>query len=105
MAEAGDQPVSPRSGLSKERTRVGVIGGGAWGTALACHCARMGHDTLIWALEKEAADAINTQHENTVFLKVRAAALRWAGRRAGRARGRHCTCKASRPLGTSLQRS
>lgn len=56
--------------LSNERTRVGVIGGGAWGTALAIHCSRMGHDTLLWALEKEVAEAINTQHENTVFLKA-----------------------------------
>ena len=47
-----------------------MIGGGAWGTALALHASRMGHDTLLWALEKEVADAINTQHENTVFLKV-----------------------------------
>lgn len=58
------------SSLSTERTTVGVIGGGAWGTALATHAARMGHDTIVWALEKEVADAINTQHENTVFLKV-----------------------------------
>eukprot|EP00887_Chlorella_sp_A99_P004238 scaffold15.g4238.t1 len=71
-----DHPVSPRtapdrttSSLSSERVRVGVIGGGAWGTALALHSARMGHDTLIWALEKEVADAINTQHENTTYLK------------------------------------
>ena len=47
-----------------------MLGGGAWGTALALHAARKGHDTLIWALEKEVAEAINTQHENTVFLKA-----------------------------------
>ncbi|GAB4816038.1 hypothetical protein N2152v2_003084 [Parachlorella kessleri] len=57
------------NGLSSERTRISVIGGGAWGTALALHASRMGHDTLLWALEKDVADAINTQHENTVFLK------------------------------------
>jgi glycerol-3-phosphate dehydrogenase (NAD(P)+) len=57
------------SSLSAERTKVAVLGGGAWGTALARHCAKMGHDTMLWALEPEVADAINTQHENTVFLK------------------------------------
>lgn len=31
------------------RTQVGVLGGGAWGTALAIHCARMGHEVMIWA--------------------------------------------------------
>lgn len=43
------------SGLSTERTNVGVVGGGAWGTALAVHCARMGHQVLLWALEPEAS--------------------------------------------------
>lgn len=57
------------STLSDEIAKITVIGGGAWGTALAIHCARKGHDTLLWALEKEVADAVNTQHENTVFLK------------------------------------
>jgi glycerol-3-phosphate dehydrogenase len=45
------------SGLSNERTSVGVVGGGAWGTALAVHCARMGHQVLLWALEPEASAA------------------------------------------------
>lgn len=55
--------------LSPRRTTVAVIGGGAFGTALATHAARMGHNTLLWALEKEVVEAINTVHENTVFLK------------------------------------
>lgn len=63
------------SALSAERTRVAVIGGGAWGTALALHCARMGHDTLIWALEPDVVESINSQHENATFLKVSAPAL------------------------------
>ncbi|KAL6776141.1 hypothetical protein ACKKBG_A20010 [Auxenochlorella protothecoides x Auxenochlorella symbiontica] len=57
------------SALSDTRTTVTVVGGGAWGTALAAHCARMGHDTYLWAMEKEVVDAVNKQHENTVFLK------------------------------------
>lgn len=41
------------SGLSVERTQIGVLGGGAWGTALGIHCARMGHKVLMWAREPE----------------------------------------------------
>jgi glycerol-3-phosphate dehydrogenase len=51
------------SGLSTERTSVGVVGGGAWGTALAVHCARMGHQVLLWALEPEASSAYFTQQQ------------------------------------------
>ncbi|GLC41900.1 hypothetical protein PLESTB_001045100 [Pleodorina starrii] len=51
-----------------ERTKVGVLGGGSWGTALAIHCARMGHDTVLWARGSATVDAINTRHENTQYL-------------------------------------
>lgn len=34
----------------------------------AIHCARMGHDTLIWSRGAAAVDAINTHHQNTVHL-------------------------------------
>ncbi len=39
--------------------RVGVIGGGAFGTAMACVIRRSGHDTTIWAREPEVVSAIN----------------------------------------------
>ena len=45
------------------------MGGGAWGTALALHCGRKGHNVKIWAREPEVVDAINNQHENTTFFK------------------------------------
>lgn len=47
----------------------GVIGAGAWGTAIAQAIAREGQSVLLWALEPEVAGAINTARENTVFLK------------------------------------
>ena len=47
---------------------VGVIGGGAWGTALAQVCARAGREVTLWAREPEVVEAINTRHENSVFL-------------------------------------
>ena len=48
--------------------RVSVVGAGAWGTALASHCARAGLDVRMWAREPEVVTAVNEQHENTVFL-------------------------------------
>ena len=52
--------------MSIERT--GVIGGGAWGTALAQVCARAGRQVTLWAREPEVVEAINARHENAVFL-------------------------------------
>ncbi|HEY5107235.1 MAG TPA: NAD(P)H-dependent glycerol-3-phosphate dehydrogenase [Caulobacteraceae bacterium] len=49
-------------------TSAGVLGGGAWGTALAQVCARAGLATHLWAREIEVVDAINGDRENTVFL-------------------------------------
>jgi len=48
--------------------RIAVIGGGAWGTALAQVAAKAGRDVLLWAMEEEVAEAINATHENPVFL-------------------------------------
>jgi glycerol-3-phosphate dehydrogenase (NAD(P)+) len=47
--------------------RIGVIGGGAWGTALA-QVAAGGGETLLWALEPEVVESINADHENRLFL-------------------------------------
>lgn len=51
--------------------RLGVIGGGAWGTALAQVGASGGREVLLWAREPEVVDAINTKHENRIFLPGR----------------------------------
>ena len=47
---------------------IGVIGGGAWGTALAQTMRLAGRDTLLWAREPEVVAEINTGHANTPFL-------------------------------------
>ena len=47
---------------------VGVIGAGAWGTALAQVCARAGLQVTLQARETEVVEAVNTRHENAVFL-------------------------------------
>jgi glycerol-3-phosphate dehydrogenase (NAD(P)+) len=48
--------------------KLGVIGGGAWGTALAQVAAIGDRETLLWAIEDDVVDAINQRHENSVFL-------------------------------------
>jgi glycerol-3-phosphate dehydrogenase (NAD(P)+) len=47
---------------------IGVIGGGAWGTALAQTLRRADRTTLLWAREPEVVDEINTAHTNALFL-------------------------------------
>jgi glycerol-3-phosphate dehydrogenase (NAD(P)+) len=46
---------------------LGVIGGGAWGTALA-QVAAGGGETLLWAFEPEVVESVNGDHENHLFL-------------------------------------
>ena len=47
---------------------VGVIGGGAWGTALAQALASDGSAVRLWAREAELVAEINGQHTNSLFL-------------------------------------
>ncbi|HSD92057.1 MAG TPA: NAD(P)H-dependent glycerol-3-phosphate dehydrogenase [Methyloceanibacter sp.] len=47
---------------------VGIVGAGAWGTALAVVARRAGRDVLIWAYEKETLAGINQKHRNDVYL-------------------------------------
>lgn len=48
--------------------KLGVIGGGAWGTALAQVAADDGEETLLWAREEEVVEAVNARSENSLFL-------------------------------------
>ncbi len=48
--------------------RIGVIGAGAWGTALAQLAATDGEPVLLWARETEVINAVNLAHENRMFL-------------------------------------
>lgn len=47
--------------------RIGVVGAGAWGTALAQVMAQ-GGEVLLWALEAEVADGITRDHANALYL-------------------------------------
>lgn len=46
----------------------GIVGGGAWGTALASVAVRAGRETLLWARESDVVTSINQAHCNTTFL-------------------------------------
>ncbi|MEJ7925919.1 NAD(P)H-dependent glycerol-3-phosphate dehydrogenase [Sphingobium sp. AN641] len=48
--------------------KAGVIGGGAWGTALAQLLSTGGQDVRLWALEPEVVDAVNSRHRNPLYL-------------------------------------
>jgi glycerol-3-phosphate dehydrogenase (NAD(P)+) len=49
--------------------KLAVVGGGAWGTALAQVAATGGRETLLWALEEDVVSAVNRIQENPVYLK------------------------------------
>ncbi len=48
--------------------KIGVVGGGAWGTALAQAAAAGGEAVLLWAREPEVVASVNADHLNPLFL-------------------------------------
>jgi glycerol-3-phosphate dehydrogenase (NAD(P)+) len=48
--------------------RIGVIGGGSWGTVLAELLATKGFAVELWAFESEVVEQINSLRENRLFL-------------------------------------
>jgi glycerol-3-phosphate dehydrogenase (NAD(P)+) len=54
--------------MSDAIERIGIIGGGAWGTALATAARRAGRNVVLWAREAVVVSAINETHENSRFL-------------------------------------
>jgi glycerol-3-phosphate dehydrogenase (NAD(P)+) len=49
--------------------RIGIVGGGAFGTALACVLRRSRHEVGLWAREPEVVAAINRERRNPLFLE------------------------------------
>ncbi len=47
---------------------VGIVGAGAWGTALAITARRAGRDVVLWAFEPETVSDIEQKHRNAVYL-------------------------------------
>lgn len=48
--------------------RIGIIGGGAWGTALACVVARAGREVALWSRRDDIVEAINVKRRNPTYL-------------------------------------
>src|SRR3546814_2923907 len=55
-------------GMTSDYNRCGVVGGGAWGTALAQLLAAEGAPVRLWAREAEVVAAINAERRNPLFL-------------------------------------
>ncbi|AKM09341.1 NAD(P)H-dependent glycerol-3-phosphate dehydrogenase [Croceicoccus naphthovorans] len=53
---------------SAKNPTIGVIGAGAWGTALAQMLASDGRNVRLWALEPEVIEAVNGDHRNPLYL-------------------------------------
>jgi len=49
--------------------RIGVIGGGSFGTALAKLLAELDHDVVMWCHSPDVARMVTEQHENTAYLR------------------------------------
>jgi glycerol-3-phosphate dehydrogenase (NAD(P)+) len=48
--------------------KLAVLGGGAWGTALAIHVSRAGHEARLWVRDAARARAIDERRENAAAL-------------------------------------
>jgi glycerol-3-phosphate dehydrogenase (NAD(P)+) len=49
-------------------SKVAVLGAGSWGTALAVHLGRVGHDVRLWARDKSFAEEMASRRANAVYL-------------------------------------
>lgn len=51
-----------------QKAHIGILGGGAWGTAIAVVLAEKGNKVDIWCYEEEVAAEINSKHTNSRYL-------------------------------------
>jgi glycerol-3-phosphate dehydrogenase (NAD(P)+) len=49
-------------------TQVTVLGAGGWGTALAVHLARVGHDAVLWGRDATLVADMQARRANAVYL-------------------------------------
>ena len=54
--------------ITKPYSKIGVIGAGSWGTALAFAAAQAGRSVTLWAREPDVIQQIQTSGENRTFL-------------------------------------
>ena len=60
--------MAKNSSQAEAYNHVGVIGAGAWGTALALVAAQAGRRIILWAREPEVIDSVRRHRENTRYL-------------------------------------
>ena len=86
-------------------TTIGVMGGGAWGTALAVAAARAGRQVVLWARDGDTVAAINERRENVGRMPGTALpAAITSGGPGSRASGTSLAIGASPRLGPMLSR-
>jgi glycerol-3-phosphate dehydrogenase (NAD(P)+) len=56
------------AGIGMALQSVGIVGAGAWGSALAITSRRAGRDVLIWAYEPETLTDLKQNHRNETYL-------------------------------------
>ncbi len=54
--------------MSGTKPKIGVMGAGAWGTALAQVLSEGQDELILWAREPDVVSAVNDSHENKIFL-------------------------------------
>lgn len=54
--------------MQQEPRRVAVLGAGGWGTALAVHLSRVGHDARLWARDASLVADMQARRANAVYL-------------------------------------
>jgi len=47
---------------------IAILGAGSWGTALAVHLGRIGHEVRLWARDRDLADDMAARRANAVYL-------------------------------------
>ncbi|NLL23735.1 MAG: NAD(P)-dependent glycerol-3-phosphate dehydrogenase [Tissierellia bacterium] len=48
--------------------KITIVGAGSWGTAMARHCAHLGHDVTLYARRREVLEEIRDTHINSQYL-------------------------------------
>jgi glycerol-3-phosphate dehydrogenase (NAD(P)+) len=54
--------------LTDASSTVAIIGAGSWGTALAVHLGRRGHEVRLWARAPALAETLRTERRNRYYL-------------------------------------
>lgn len=60
--------MKPANKIDISKLKIGVVGAGSWGTALANLLAGKGYAIDLWVFEKEVRDQILASGENAIFL-------------------------------------